>query len=161
MQDNEFDAQERSSTPVIPVNQKARLVVIVVGVLGALAGAAAIRWLLPYSQQYLSAQEPQAALRTMQILFACIFLSVLPVGIYLFWFGYRAVKWRQVPPPGTWVIRNTRIVEGDPARRRGWVIMALGGLLFALGLFSALYLPYRLGKVFHVNSPATEQSKAR
>jgi hypothetical protein len=129
-------------------NKRARAVLIAVLLVGTLIGAAALQWLLPYSGQYVSRQEPQAALRTLQILFAFLFLSVLPLGVYLFWFGYRAVQWRQIPPPGTWVIRDTKVVEGHRAQQRGRIVMALAVLLFALGLFCAIYFPYRLGRVF-------------
>ncbi len=161
MRENGFDAQERSSTPIIRANKKVRLVVIVVWILGALAAAAAIQWLLPYGAQYASKQEPQTALRTMQILVAFLFLSVLPLGVYLFWFGYRAVQWRQIPPPGPWVIRNTKVVEGDPAQRRGRIIVALGMLLFALGSSCAIYFSYRLERVFHgrPSQPSAESTK--
>jgi hypothetical protein len=161
MKENELDATERSPHPVIRANRMVRAVVIVVWVVATLTGAAAIRWLLPYSEQYVSKQEPQGALRIMQILFAFLFLSVAPLGVYLFRFGYRTVQWRQIPPPGTWVIRNTRAVEGHRTQQRGRVIMALGVLLFALGLFCAMYFPYRLGRVFQgrPSQPAAESTK--
>ncbi len=161
MKDNEFDTQERSSTPIIRASKRARVVVIVIWVFSALAGAAAIQWLLPYSEQYASKKEPQAVLRTMQILLAFLFLSVLPLGVYVFWFGFRAVRWRQMPPPGTWVIRTMRGVEGHRAQRRGRIAMALGVFLFAVGLFSAIYFPCRLGTVFHgrPSQPSVEPAK--
>ncbi len=148
MEEDAFNGTEESPGPVIRANKAVRAVVIVVWIVAALIGAAAIRWLLPYSEQYVSKQEPQAALRTLQSLSAIVFLSVLPLGVYLFWYGYRAVRWRQIPPPGTWVIRNTKVVEGPRAQQRGRIVMTLGVLLFVLGLSCALYFPYRLGKVF-------------
>jgi hypothetical protein len=148
VKENESESGEQSPYPVIRANKRARAALIALLLVGALIGAAAMQWLLPYSEQRISQQEPQAALRILQILFAFLFLSVLPLGVYLFWFGYRAVKWRQIPPPGTWVIRDMKMVEGDSAQRRGQIVMALGVLLFALGLFCAIYFPYRLERVF-------------
>ncbi len=153
MQENEFDGKGPSAQPVIQANKRLRAVAIAIWIVGALVGAAAIQWLLPYGEQYAAKQEPQAVLRTLQLLVAFIFLSILPLSVYLFWFGYRATKWRQIPPPGTWVIRNTRVVEGDRAQRRGRIVMALGVLLFALGLSCAIYFPHRLGQVFQGRPP--------
>ena len=163
MQENEFDARGPSPQPAIRANKRVRAVAIAIWIVGALAGAAAIQWLLPYSEQYVSKQEPQAALRTMQILFAFLFLSVLPLSVYLFRFGYRAVQWRQIPPPWTWVIRSTKIVEGSRAQQRGRIVMTLGALLFVLGLSCAIYFPYRLGRVFQGTppQPSAESTKPR
>ena len=160
MKENEFDIREQSSSAVMRTNKRARAVLIAVLLVGTLIGAAAIQWLLPYSGQYVSQQEPQAALRTIQILIAFLFLSVLPLGLYLFWFGYRAVRWRQIPPPGTWVIRDTKVVEGHRAQQRGRIVMALAVLLFALGLFCAIYFPYRLARVFPNTRPQPSAESA-
>ena len=141
-------------------NKRARAVLIAVLLVGTLIAAAALQWLLPYIEQYVSKQQPQAALRTLQILFAFVFLSVLPLGAYLFWFGYRAVRWRRIPPPGTWVIRDTKVVEGPRAQQRGRIVMALAVLLFALGLFCAIYFPYRLGRVFQGTPPQPSAESA-
>lgn len=161
MQENELHAEERPPDPVMRANKTVRAVVIAVGIVAALMGAAAIRWLLPYGEQYVSKQEPHAALRTMQILVAVLFLSVLPLGAYVFWFGYRAVQSHQIPPPGTWVIRDTKVVEGPRARQRGQIVMALGVLLFALGLSGAIYFPDRLGRVFQGAPPQPAAESAQ
>jgi hypothetical protein len=159
MKEDEFDRTEQSPDPALRPSQTGRAVVIGIWIVVALIGAAAIQWLLPYSEQYVSKQQPRAALRTVQLLLAFLFLSVLPLGAYLFWFGYRAVQWRQIPPPGTWVLRNTRTVEGHRAQRRGRIVMALAALLFTLGLFCAMYFPYRLGRVFQ-GVPAQPSAEA-
>lgn len=161
MKENGLDHRERSPHSMIRVSQKARAVAIALWIVGTLAGAAAIQWLLPDGEQYASKQGPQAALQTMQMLFAFVFLSVLPLSVYLFWFGYRAVKWRQIPPPGTWVIRTTKVVEGPKAQRRGQILLALGVLLFAVSLSCAIYFPYRLEQVFHGRPPQPSTETAQ
>ncbi len=160
MKDDKVDQTEASPGPVIRASRKVRAVVIAVWIIGTLAGALLIRWMLPHSEQYLSRQGAQGALRTIQIVLAFMFLSLVPLGAYLFWFGYRAVRWRQIPPPGTWGVRDTRVIEGEPAQRRGWIVIALAILLFALGLSSAVYFPYRLGKVFHGGLPESATQSA-
>jgi hypothetical protein len=163
MKDNEVDGRAGSSNRVIRANRKVRAVALAACMVSAVAGVMLIQWLLPQGEQYLSKQSPQGALRILQIAVGFIFLSTVPLSVYLFWFGYRVVKWRQIPPPGAWVIRDTRVVEGDPAQRRGRIVIALAVLLLAAGLLSALYFPYRLGRVFHsrVSESATEATEQR
>jgi hypothetical protein len=54
-----------------------------------------------------------------------------------------------------------KVVEGDPAQRRGRIVMALGVLLFTIGLCCAIYFPYRLGRVFQgrPSQPSAESTQ--
>jgi flagellar basal body-associated protein FliL len=154
MKDNEFDSRAAASNRVIRADQRVRAVVIAVCVVSMLAGVMFLPSLLASSERHIAEQEPQAALRTLQIVVALLFLGLLPLSAYLFWFGYRAAKWRQIPPPGTWVLRDTKVIEGDRAQQRGRIVMALAVLLFGVGLFCSMYFPYRLGQVFQDRRPA-------
>jgi len=62
--------------------------------------------------------------------------------------GWQVIKHRQIPPPGTKVIVDTKVLEGDKAVTRGRLIIAISLVLIVLGLFGGLYFPYKLGKVF-------------
>jgi hypothetical protein len=53
-----------------------------------------------------------------------------------------------MPPPGTRLIVNMRLIEGERAVRRGRILMTLALVLLALGLLGGLYFPYRLEKAF-------------
>jgi Na+/phosphate symporter len=53
-----------------------------------------------------------------------------------------------MPPPGTRVIKDTKVLVGDKAVTRGRLLMAIALLLVSLGLAGGLYLPYKLGKAF-------------
>jgi hypothetical protein len=59
--------------------------------------------------------------------------------------GYarRVLRSNQFPPPGTWVLRDTRLRHGAAARLRAWglVFVAAGCALFAIYLIA---LPYQL-----------------
>ena len=67
-----------------------------------------------------------------------LFVSpILAVGIYLLLFGSRTVHAQRFPPPGYSVVRDTVVVEGPQALRRGRVIQLLSlFLLCAAGAFS-------------------------
>jgi hypothetical protein len=53
-----------------------------------------------------------------------------------------------MPPPGTRLIVNMRLIEGDRAVRRGRLVMAMAVVLLALGLLGGLGFPCYLEKVF-------------
>ncbi|MHC4702931.1 MAG: hypothetical protein ACYTFQ_20395 [Planctomycetota bacterium] len=92
--------------------------------------------------------ELQTALLIVKAIIGFLFLSILPFGLYLCRFGWRAIKHREMPPPGTTVIIDTKIIEGKKAVMRGRIIMALSIVLMALSLVGGLYFPYKLGRVF-------------
>jgi hypothetical protein len=56
--------------------------------------------------------------------------GALATSAYLAWTGLRVLSEQQFPPPGMWVIRDTRIVRGERARVRGYLLCA--GALIAL-----------------------------
>ena len=107
-----------------------------------------VKWVVPWGQDRLEKAKPAEALRIIQIVIAIIFLSTLPFSACLYWLGRRAVVYRQMPPPGTKVIKNTRVLEGDKAVKRGRLIMGISVLLVIVGLIGGLSLPYKFGKVF-------------
>lgn len=133
---------------VLKADRRARTLLLASGAIGALVVAVLTLWVVPWGQGYLQEQEPRVALRVLQGITALLFLSFVPAGTYLFWFGRRAVRSRQMPPPGTWVIRDTRVIEGDRAVRRGRGMMALAVTLFAICVLASLWLPYQFGKAF-------------
>lgn len=105
-------------------------------------------YILSPDRQRLEDVEPAFSLWVIQIIIGFIFLSVVPFGVYLFRFGRRAILHRQMPPPGTRVIVDTKVLEGDKAVTRGRLMMGMALVLIALGLVGGLYLPYKLGKAF-------------
>jgi hypothetical protein len=92
--------------------------------------------------------EPIVILRIVQIIIAFLFLSVLPVAIYLFRLGRGAVRCGLLPPPGMRVLSDMKLIEGDKAVKRGRRMTAIGLVLIVIGLIGGLYVPYRLGQVF-------------
>ena len=135
---------------IMKADPRARVVLAVCAAI-LLLGAALATLLIPRGQNYLQGQEPRVTLRVLQGLTAFMFLSVLPISGYMFWFGRRAVRSRQMPPPGTWLIRDTRVIEGDRAVRRGQGLTAIAVILAVIALFAGTWLPYKFGKVFADN----------
>lgn len=154
---NDSQTQERA----IKADKKARMLAVLICIVWACVGAALIEWVLPWGQEQLERAEPGQASRVMQLLIGFIFLSIIPFAAYLFRFGFRAVRHRQMPPPGTRVIRDTKALEGDKAVTRGRLIMLMALLLTALGLLGGLYLPYKIGKAFseQIRQPASQQEQ--
>jgi hypothetical protein len=74
---------------------------------------------------------------------SAIVLSLL-LGLSLLRLGLRIQRAAQFPLPGTRVIRDTTILRGDVARRRGKVFLGFGVVLMlcALGLCAASWLLY-------------------
>ncbi|OHB64968.1 MAG: hypothetical protein A2Y77_09345 [Planctomycetes bacterium RBG_13_62_9] len=115
---------------------------------GLLLGSLLILWGLPWGTRYLQRQGPETTLRVVQVVIAVVFLGLVPFSAYLYRYGRRAVRSRRMPPPGTRVVRDTRVFEGDAAVARGRLAMAMAGILLVLSLVGGLYFPYRLGKLF-------------
>jgi len=157
------DAQSQEC--VIKADKRARMLFILAWLACVCVGAALIRWVLPWGQGQLERTEPGDALHVIQLVIGFIFLSVIPFGVYLFRFGRRAVEHRQMPPPGTKVIMDTKVLEGDKAVRRGRLMMVMALLFAAMALVGGLYLPYKIGKVFgeqlHPAAPQEGQSETR
>ena len=68
------------------------------------------------------------------------------LSVYLWRLGAHIQAIAQFPLPGTRVIRDTVIVRGDVARRRGKLLQRIGAvlLLSALGMFAAWWRLYAL-----------------
>jgi len=133
---------------VIKADKRIRMLVILAYIVAVLTMAVFVRWILPWSEGRLEQAEPEVMLGIIRIVIAFIFLSIVPFGVYLCLFGWRVIKCRQMPPPGTKVIVDTKVLECDKAVTCGRLILAVSLLLIVLGLYGVIYFPYKLGKVF-------------
>jgi hypothetical protein len=123
-----------------------RLVLVVYGIIGLL-GAVIIGLLLPKAQQYLQGFDLRTTLRVAKLATVVLFLSIIPLALYLLFLGRRVLKSDRFPPPGTKVIRDTKLMKGNEARVRGRLLIFLSIVLIALALFGALYVPHILNEV--------------
>jgi hypothetical protein len=103
---------------------------------------------VPWGLARLEREEPRTVLSVLEAVTAVVFLSVVPMAIYLYRFGRRVVRHRQMPPPGMRLIVNMRLIEGGRAVRRGRLVMTLAAVLLALGLLGGLGLPFCFERVF-------------
>lgn len=134
---------------VIKADKRIRAIVIFVYIISVLALAVLLFWVFPWSKGKLEQTEPEVMLRIIRVVIAFIFLSIVPFGLYICCFGWRVIKHKQMPPPGTKVIFDTKLLEGSKAVTRGKLIIAVSLVLIALGLYGGLYLPYKLGKIIN------------
>ncbi len=90
-------------------------------------GVAAIHWGLPALKTYLFSLPPKDSLKMVCWILLLTFLSVSPLGVYLCLLGRRTLVTHQFPPVGTKVTRDTAILTGSSARRRGQFLI-FGGI---------------------------------
>jgi len=79
---------------------------------------------------------------------AAVSLMVLAFAVYSFMLGRRIMQAQRFPLPGVAVIRDTVIVEGAAALRRGLLIQMIAAMLAVLALLlflTVFYLAARLG----------------
>jgi hypothetical protein len=128
-----------------------------------IVGFIIIQWGLPEFKAFANQKKPREAVHVLLVTVSICFLSVLPMAIYVYRYGQRILKAGQCPPPGEKVIRDTNIIEGDAARRRGQMLIMLSLLLALASLFGGLFIPYGLYKSFdshQINKKSVETRKA-
>lgn len=148
---------------VIKADKKIRTIIILAYIVAVLVMVVLLVWILPLSSGKLEQTEPEVMLRIIRIVIAFIFLSIVPLGLYMFRLGWRVIKHKQMPPPGTKVIMDTKILDGDKAVTRGKIIITISLVLIIVGLYGGLYFPYKLKKMFgeQINQRTTQAADAR
>ena len=101
-------------------------------------------------RDFLKQKRPAEALHILLFALGALFLSLLPWALYMFQYGRRILKTGQFPPAGAKVMRDTEIIEGEPARRKARILIGLSLFIAVLALLGSLYLPYKLSKLFDV-----------
>lgn len=101
----------------------------------------------------LAESQPEVAIARGTFVFKLVGLSgglvLLVVAAYVANFAARVRRAERFPPPGVRVVRDTRIIEGPRARRRGD-----GGLLLAVALGACgMILPVLLWRLTSVLTP--------
>ena len=71
---------------------------------------------------------------TLTLLLGIVMLPLLAMSVYVFREGSRIVRARRFPPPGQQVIKDTPIIEGNQAVRRGRAIQLIALLMAAISL---------------------------
>jgi hypothetical protein len=139
------DAQEQDR--LIKANKKVCKLIVAAYIVGTVL-VILLLYILSPGRERIEDVKPAFSLRVIQIILGYIFLSIVPLGVYLFYFGRRAILRRRVPPPDTTLIMDMKLLEGNKAVTRGRLMMGIGVVLIALGLIGGLYVPYRITKAF-------------
>jgi hypothetical protein len=116
--------------------------------LGAVAigavGLVALEDWLDAARHLAPAQAKRSLLSAFAWLSGTACVSTLLMGLYLWRVGARVRAAAQFPLPGARVIRDTAVLRGAVASRRGKVLQGVGAVLVlcALGLFAASWFLY-------------------
>ena len=89
-------------------------------------------------------EEPAELVRLARVVwyggFGALAAAVAGIGMYFVRAGRRILTSGQVPAPGTWVLRETRIIRGPKAVLRGRVTAALGAILVLVSIGAVAYV---------------------
>jgi hypothetical protein len=133
---------------ILKADPEARRKLINISLVSVIVGVIIIQWGFPEFKAYVNQKQPREAIRILLITLSICFLSVLPMAIYIYWYGRRILKAGQFPLPGAKIIRETKRITGDAARRRGRIAIMLSLFLVLASLFGGLFIPYKLYKSF-------------
>ena len=131
---------------IIRADRRLRAVVLAMTCVGAVAGAVAIASLQSRLQtiREMAPGDPQAALAQAAVLLRRLVLALaagaVALGAYTLSIAARTLRSGIFPPPGTRVIRDTKQLTGDAARKRAY----LGILISLLMVAAALIVPYQV-----------------
>jgi hypothetical protein len=131
---------------IVRADTRLRRLAITVVVVSAVAGSIAI-WLV---QQWLDSVRQASTASAVQLFAALVGLMGLTIvllvafGVYLWQYGRRVRAASMFPPPGAKVIRDTPVLRGPPALRRGLILQAAGAAFFlcCVGLAAATWFVY-------------------
>jgi MFS family permease len=112
-----------------------------------LIGAALILWVFPWLQDKFGRLDGKTAFLVIKAAIIFVFMSMLPIAIYLLRFGQRIIESEQLPPPDTKVIRDTHVIRGDAAVARGRTVVFLSVLMMCVSLMGAFYIPHKMDKI--------------
>jgi hypothetical protein len=113
--------------------------------IATMLAAALLLWLLGFSALRGAAHAGDTATLTHRLQVAFYVLSALlfATAAYAGWYARRIFASSQYPPPGSWVLRDTRLLRGASARRRGWWTLACAAICLLMAVYAAT-LPKRL-----------------
>ena len=135
--------------------RKALYIVAVFFILGFII----IMWGVPLFVAYVKQKPHQEALQILCTTLSICFLSVLPIAAIIYRYGHRILKAGQSPIPSAQVFRDTEIVTGEAAQRRGRILIGIS-IFLALASLLGAFTAYRLYKSFddHKTKPKDGES---
>ncbi len=131
---------EETEKKVIKADGELKRKIVLFSLAVAFVGFIIFKLSYDYLQQMkaLAYQDIETAVDQM-LLFIRVWLAlsiaaVVSLGGYLFWFALRVLRSGQMPPPGTRVVRDMKVVEGGKALTRAKAIIMASVLLLVVGL---------------------------
>ena len=118
-----------------------------------LLGLVVIGWALPWAKASIGRLDPERGLLGINVALVLMFLSIIPIALYIWGFGRKVIRLERFPPPGVKVIRDTKLILGPKARARGRMLIVLSVLLLIFSLVGALYTHYMFGKMITNSHP--------
>jgi sterol desaturase/sphingolipid hydroxylase (fatty acid hydroxylase superfamily) len=95
----------------------------------------------PLLRETLGSSTPQPAdMATLKIVFTFATLLGVLSGLVVAALGMKILRHRQMPPPDSWVWRDTAVQRGPKAIRTGKIYIALGGLACIVCIGFLVYL---------------------
>ncbi len=113
-------------------------------------------WGVDYLES-LKDMEPAKAVLVLQVLSAALLIPLFPMSLYLYRFARKALVSGQFPPPGTKVLKDTEVVEGKRARRKGTLLLVASIVLAVIASVGVTYFPYAIGAMLN-NGDLTDHS---
>ncbi len=132
---------------IVPADRTYRKTLLILYLVLVLAGGALIGWVLPWAEGYLEGLKATRALGAIKLALIVLFMSIVPLGAYLFTVGRKMIKYQRFPAPGMKVITDTQVVKGEKVKFQGQVVLGLSLVLIFLGLFGALYSFYLIDQL--------------
>ncbi|MDJ0808094.1 MAG: hypothetical protein QNJ78_14830 [Gammaproteobacteria bacterium] len=98
-------------------------------------------------EKILQGDPGEPPIERIQLLLSILFWPLVPLGLYVVYFGVRILKAGRFPPPGSWTLRSVNINTGKTAVIRGWIAIVTGLILCGLALYGAVIIPAELARL--------------
>ena len=125
---------------------------VIIVLVCSLAITVIVLWLIgryrPALEEWID-DDPPARLRTLALLASLGMLPFAAAATYIFRLGRQIVRAERFPPPGATVLRDTVVLRGRAARRRGLLLQSLAMFLIvatAVGIVILLRLVSEFGR---------------
>ena len=139
MSQSSQDAPDDSRPSVQPADPAHRRIAIV-GILLINTAGAVLIWLVTRQiDRLVDLTGLEHAALIICLAMILVSLGILPTALYLYTTGRRIRQAERFPPPGMAVIRNTPVITGPPARRRGTILMILAVILVIVAAYLFAY----------------------
>jgi len=147
------DTRSKMNQKIIEANPKVRLATTAALGVAAVASLGGLFVLRAYLADQLTLMETNAPAAMDNVLgLVYLFAVLMGAGALLLaaYFGYLAMRIRstgQFPPPGAMVLKDTPLLTGAAARRRGWIAAAASLMLIVAGTAGTWFFQHSVHRV--------------